>query len=129
MVAVGETYSLAQFGLSDMIACTAAVRRLGVAATMEEAARRIVRFLYDHLIEQATGEPACALVRLYKTHPFGELEPGLQEYLRRVPATSHIADAAPCLVLLATAGSELAWDSRHMSVRHRAFPLTSREVV
>lgn len=45
------------------------------AASLEEAAELIVRYLYDHCIDQTTGERRCALARFYKTHQYGGLEP------------------------------------------------------
>lgn len=62
-------YDLTAFTLQDMTTCGAALRRLGAdAAHMEAAANRIVRYLYDHLVDDA-GERATALVRFFITRP------------------------------------------------------------
>jgi len=48
-----------------------AFRMIGEGAkSMEDVADRIVRYLYDNLIDGETGQRACALVRLFKTHSF-----------------------------------------------------------
>ena len=61
-------FNLSQLSLSDMIECGAALRQLGHdKRSMEEVADRIVRYLYDHLVDGRTGERACALVRFFLT--------------------------------------------------------------
>ena len=46
-------YDQARFALSDMTASGIVLRKLGLGAeSMEEAANRIVRYLYDHLMDQ-----------------------------------------------------------------------------
>ena len=104
-------------------------------ATLESAARAITRYFYEAL--QADGaagaggtdggavpERACALVRCYKTHPFGSLPADLQR------AASHLLHpgerATPgmrCVALLASAGDKATWNSRHDAGGHAAIPL------
>lgn len=128
--ALADTYDLARFRLSDMISCSATVRRLGAgAASMEEAAGNVVRHLYDHLVDPATRRRECALVRIYKTHPFGELDASLQAFARGVAGTHELSPESRCLVLLATVGDQPAWNARATSVGHRAIPLASEEMV
>lgn len=68
-------YDLTNFRLQDMTACMAALRRLGTgASSLEEAADRITRYLYTNLTTQPNEHPACVLVRLFKTHPYGRLK-------------------------------------------------------
>src|SRR5690349_992168 len=58
-------YNLAEFSLHDMTVCSSALRMLSAGATgMDDAAQRLVNYLYEHLVDGDTGEPACALVRL-----------------------------------------------------------------
>ena len=72
-------YHLGSFHLRDMTACGAALRMLGTgAASLEAAADRLVRYLYDSLTMAQTGESACVLVRLFKTTPYGRLPPELR---------------------------------------------------
>ena len=78
-------YDLTRFSLKDMTECGAKLRRAGDgASSMEEVSHRIVSFLYQTLIEPESGQKACALVRLFKTHPFGDLDEQLQEFARRL---------------------------------------------
>lgn len=121
---------LTRFDLLAMLRC----RRLMAAAvrgapTQEAAARQLCQTLYDEL-RDSEGRRACALVRCYKTHAFGKLEPGLKRYVER-PVTG-VTDPRPemkCLTLLATVGDERRWNSRHLSEGHRAIPLPSPSIV
>lgn len=95
---------------------------------MEAAARNICRFLYDELVDPA-GNRACALVRFYLTHPFGQLDDDLQKFARSVAGAQRVTADTSCLTLLGTAGAEPAWNSRLTSEGHRAIPLLSAEMV
>lgn len=126
------------FGNIDLTNVTVgAMLRAGIAVrrvvrgseSLEDSAELLVRYLYDHCVDPATGKRTCALVRFYKTHPYGELEPGL-----RVVAAAQLDGELPkdhmrCLTLLASAGEEDAWNSRHSSRGHRAIPLPSADIV
>ena len=123
-------YDLTHFALEDMVRCGSEIRSIGPVAThMEPVAAEVVRYLYDNLRNGPTGDRACALVRLYKTHPFTDLEPELQRVARAGLAGAEPPAAMKCLTLLATAGDEPEWNSRHQSAGHRAIPLFSREQV
>ena len=120
---------LTKFGLSEMLRCSTELRRATKeAATMEEAAQRVCRVLYDELVTPE-GTKACALVRCYKTHSYGKLEPELQAFARGVLRGNPIASAIRCLTLMGTAGDESAWNSRRASVSHQAIPLPSAEII
>jgi len=122
--------SLPSFTLADMMDCGAELRRLGAGAeSMEEVANRVVRHLYDQLGDATGRQRACALVRCYKTHPFGELDGDLQAFARGAMPDAELTAETRCLTLLATAGDEPAWNSRHASVGHKAIPLPSESVV
>jgi len=119
---------LEQLSVDDLIDCSRAFDELvSGAQTMQNTAERINRHLYEALV-QGDGTPACALVRTYKTHPFAELPPDLQAFATGAASEPIQADT-PCLVLLASAGLEPAWNDTALSVRHRAIPLTSGRVV
>src|SRR5688572_1725525 len=123
-------YRLREFGFREMMDCRTKLRELfdEEPPTLGDAAENIVRFLYSNLITP-DGKPACALVRLFKTHPYDDLDPGLKSFARQVtPDADNIPDLR-CLVLLATAGQEEAWNSRHRSIGHKVIPLTSEKVV
>lgn len=117
------------FTVGAMLRAGIAVRRaVRGAESLEEAANAIVRYLHDACVGP-NGTRSCALVRFYKTHPFGDLEPTLQRF-----AAAQLGDARPhadmrCLTLLATAGEEPEWNVRQSSKGHRAIPLPSAERV
>ncbi len=123
-------FDLTRFTLSDMSACCSALRRIGAGAgSMEEVAQRIVRYLYGNLIQKQSGETSCALVRFFKTQPFGDLPPDLQKFARTMLNSEITNSTMKCLVLLGTAGDKPEWNSRMSSVGHQAIPLPSESVV
>ncbi len=123
-------YNLSAFTPSDMTRCGSELRRLGAGATsMEQAADRIVRSLYDQLSGPDGGSRACALVRLFVTVPYSSLDADLQSFVRAVTGSAPKSQVMKCLTLLATAGEIDAWNSRHTSVSHKALPLASVESV
>ncbi|MBV9774095.1 MAG: hypothetical protein JO040_09105 [Gemmatimonadetes bacterium] len=124
------SFSLRDFDLHEMLHCGLALRRaIQGEATMEEAAGRVVRYLYDECLDPESGARECALVRFYKTHSYGELEPGLQAFARERLGGREPRPEMKCLVLLASAGDEPGWNSRRHSRGHQAIPLPSPEIV
>jgi len=124
------SFSLTDLDLAEMLRCGLDLRReTKEAASMEEAADVVVRYFHDAFRDPATGERELALVRFYKTHPYGGLEPGLQAFVRGLLGGETPADDMKCLVLLATAGDEPAWNARHLSRGHQAVPLPSVRMV
>lgn len=121
--------SLTGFGLHEMLVCSNGIRAaMRDARTMEAAAQKAARFLYDQLIDDDAR--SCALVRVYKTHPFHELDARLREFaLRSLPEGVGPSPTLRCLTLLATVGDEPAWNDRRRSVGHQAIPLPSIKVV
>src|SRR6185503_853085 len=90
---------------------------------------RIVRYFYENLADRRTGGRACAMVRFYKTHPLGELDPGLRDFARARLAENSESPGMRCLVLLATCGERPEWNDRTKSAGHRAIPLPSVKMV
>ena len=123
-------YKLTQFGFSDMMHSRSAIRALFDAEpeTLSEAAERVVNFFYRELVDDS-GQPACALVRLFKTHPYAELDRDLQAYVRQTVPHAAQVEGLRCLVLLATTGDLPEWRSRQASRGHRAIPLVSEQMV
>jgi hypothetical protein len=120
---------LTKFGLSEMLRCSTELRRATKAApTMEDAAQAVCRALYDELVTPENAK-ACALVRCYKTHPYGKLEPELQAFARAVLKGHTIGPAVRCLTLLGTVGDETAWNARRSSAGHQAIPLPSADII
>lgn len=118
----------------------AALRRWGWTArgiggghpTLEAAARALTRCFYDAVQAEGPDGPsrACALVRCYKTHPYGTLPRDLQ---REAVAKLRRSDEPPpgmrCVTLLASAGDEPAWNSRHDAGGHMVIPLPTADAV
>jgi hypothetical protein len=118
---------IARFDADDVRACSDVLRTLGNGArSMEDAAGRVARYLYDELGDGSAR--ACTLVRVYKTHPYGKLPNDLREFagdvLGDVPD-----DRVRCFTLLGTAGDEPAWNERQRSEGHQAIPLPSEQLV
>ena len=123
------SFNLAAFSLADMTRCGRALRRIGAgAASMEEVAERTVRFLFERLRGADGPDPACALVRLFVTMPYAYLQDEQREFARSLVGVEPDG-GMKCLTLLASAGVEDAWNSRHSSARHKALPLPSAESV
>jgi signal transduction histidine kinase len=96
---------------------------------MEEVANRVVRHLYEHLVDGDAHTRSCALVRFFKTHPYGALNAGLREFAQDMLQNEAPTPGMRCLTLLASAGDEPEWNSRRASRAHQAIPLVSREMV
>ncbi|ODS32113.1 MAG: diguanylate cyclase/phosphodiesterase with FHA and GAF sensor [Candidatus Scalindua rubra] len=108
-------YDINNFTMRDMTDCGNALRTLGSGIkSMEETSNKIVRYLYDHLIDKTPDKRACALVRFFKTHPYGELSPDLQEFARGLFKVV-MPEQTKCLVLLGTIGENQEWNSRDTS--------------
>jgi len=116
-------YRLAQFGLKEMTACGAALRRLGGTATnLQEVANEIVHYLYCQLVND-DGQPACVLVRAFKTHPTDLVGPSLQRFAANKLGHASLAACPKCFLLLASAGQEPQWNDRTQSTRFQAIPV------
>ncbi|MBV7337460.1 GAF domain-containing sensor histidine kinase [Chloroflexi bacterium TSY] len=112
-----------------MTSCGATLRKLGIGATsMEEVANRTVRYLYDHLVDPQSNERSCVLIRLFKTHPYNELDLDLGESIREISGGVPKDPEMKCLTLLATAGIKPEWNDRRMSVGHRISPLSGVDI-
>ena len=123
-------FDLTKFTLRDMTELGSSLRRFGDDAhTMEEVASRVVRYLYGNLVDGATGAPCCALVRFFKTHPYGALDGRLRDFATDMLRGETPTPGMKCLVLLATAGDKPDWNSPAASVAHQAIPLVSKEIV
>jgi hypothetical protein len=123
-------YDIGNFTLKDMTECSAVLRSIGSgAANMEEVADKIVHYFYDHIVLKKTGEKAFALIRLFKTHPYKELDKELQEFAINILGAQPDTSTMKCLVLLASAGIKQEWNSRKHSKGHKAIPLPSESFV
>ncbi len=123
-------YDLKNFNLKEMTECGITLRNIGERSkTMEEAANKITSYFYDNLVDEENGKPACALVRLFKTHPYGDLDERLQVFASKILKEKHLSSEMKCLTLLASSGELPEWNTREKSNGHKAIPLASEGFV
>jgi hypothetical protein len=124
-------FDFANFTLRDITELGSVLRKVGNGAmSMEDVANRVVRYLYQNLVDSDTGAPSCALVRFFKTHPYADLESELRDFARgMLHDQSAATPTMKCLTLLATAGEKSEWNSRNASAAHKAIPLASPEIL
>lgn len=126
----GMLFDLSRFGLADMTRCGIDLRKTGAGCdSMEETADRVVRYLYERLRNPDLDQSACALVRMFVTLPFEELETSQQAFAGKILGGPPESTSMKCLALLATAGDQPDWNSRFTSRGHQALPLPSAEAV
>jgi len=124
------TFNLEDFAFADMVALGTALRDVcSGAESLQEVGQRIVRHLYDSLQSKETGRSACALVRLFATQRFEQLDRDLQRFATGMLGDAPATPRMRCLVLMATAGHWPEWNSPECSKGHRAIPLPSEEVL
>ena len=123
-------FDLEDFTFVEMTRVGSDLRKLGAEAeSLEEVANRIVQYLYDRFTSKKVRQRACVLVRLFKTHPFGELDEGLRQFATTLLKDTNASPDMKCLTLLATAGEKPAWNSRGASEGHKAIPLPSEKAI
>lgn len=123
-------FDLEGFTFAEMTQVGADLRDLGKGATsIEEVANRIVQYLYNRFTSKRTNQKACVLVRLFKTHPFRELDDGLRQFASGLLQGPIPSPEMKCLTLLATAGERPEWKSRASSEGHKAIPLASERAI
>jgi hypothetical protein len=129
---------LKSFGLTEMLRCSVALRQAARgASSMEDASRRVCRYLYEEFgaVSSAAGAAEligggdCALVRLYKTHSYSRLPASLRRFADKALGGVTAPPGLRCLTLLGTAGDEPEWNDRDTSRGHRAIPLPTRRIV
>lgn len=122
-------YDSSRFALADMVRCGKALRELAADSTsIEEAAQKITRHLYENFGDETSNNRSCVLVRFFKTHAYAQLPAQLRE--SAVSDSSHTpTDDTKCLTLLASAGDDAQWNSRHTSTMHKCIPLISAAIV
>lgn len=118
------TYDVTNFTIRQITECGRVIRTIGEGATsMEEVSGRIVRRLYNTLIDGQTGIRACPLVRFFKTHAYEKLDNELKDVAVNMMGGKSAPPEMKCLTLLGTVGENLEWHSRRTSKRHQAIPL------
>jgi hypothetical protein len=121
-------YDLASLTLSAMTQLGATMRHIGAGAnSMEDVAQRVVRLLYDELMDRATGAKACVLARFYLTTTYSSLDEDLRAFGSTLMKGRELPPDTRCLTLLATAGEKAEWNSRKHSQGHKTIPLPSEQ--
>lgn len=121
---------LDRFALSDMVRYGAALRGMRPPGeSMQDVARALVSYLYDELVDESNGARSCALIRFFKTHPYGALPPSLREIVRCKLKGEPSSPDMKCLTLLATRGERDEWNAIADSVDHQVIPLPSPTAV
>lgn len=123
-------FNLTNFTIGNMTECSMALRKFGVSTnSMEETAGKVVHHLYNSFIDPETGKNAMALVRLFKSHNYHDLNQDLQVFTGSVLSLDEIPTNMKCLTLLATAGDAPEWNSISSSEGHKVIPLPSVKFV
>lgn len=125
-----EPFDLASFDATDMVRCRSALRGLkeDAGGSMESMSRKVVDYFFETL-QGSDGQRGSVLVRMFKTHPYGQLDPALQAYAHSMMRSDEILKSTPCLTLLASRGIEESWNSREQSKGHKAIPLLSETMI
>jgi hypothetical protein len=123
-------FDLNRFELNEMTHLGATLRQLGRdAPTFERACQSVSELFWREFVDPASGQPAFALARCYKTHPYGEMPAELARFAKGVFPDRPIHPATQCLTLLGTFGDRDEWRSRHRSGGHQAIPLIDEHTV
>jgi len=123
-------FDLSAFRLQDMALCSTTIRQLGEDATsIESVADRITRFLYTNLTTGPDEDPACVLVRAFKTHPYNRLAPELQALVDARLGGPPASPDMKCLTLLGSTGAVSGWNKPALSSRFRVIPLAGPETL
>ena len=123
-------FDLSAFRLQDMALCSTTIRQLGEdARSIEDVANRITRFLYTTLTTGPDEDPACVLVRLFKTQPYNRLTPELQALVDARLGDKPTNLDMKCLTLLASTGAISGWNNPALSSRFRVIPLAGPEAL
>ena len=108
-----ERFDLARLSPADVVVCgSGAVRAAAKSLSLEDAADRIVHYLYNALWDPSSDRPGNALVRFYRTIDFADLEPSLQNFAALALGQVTKRPAMKCLTLMGTAGDVPQWNSR-----------------
>lgn len=125
-----EKYSVSNLSLKDMAVSMRTLREIGrMCTSMEDVAEKIVGFFYDNFQDAVTHERELALVRFYKTHPYGRLANWQRGFADRTFPQHITQPHTKCLVLVATAGEKDEWNSVGASRGHQVVPLPNEEAV
>ncbi len=121
--------ALSHFRLQDMISCGSDIRSMGgrypSRASLDTA---LAEYLYQR-VKADDGHPAFALVRMFQTTRFADLDRECQQIAVEGCGGTPPTAETRCLTLQGTAGVEPAWNDRRRSQSHRVIPLPSVDAV
>lgn len=121
---------LNHFTLADMVRCGAALRVLAAeSATLEQAAQKVTRYLYDSFGDDIANNRACVLVRFFKTLSHARLPEELRQIAASRVSPARLCEDTKCLTLIASAGDDPSWNSRRASAAHQCIALASEIMV
>ncbi len=122
-------YNQTPFTSKDLAKCSLVLRHLGKnSASMQESSQKIVDYIYEHFYDSETEQNSCALVRLFKTHPYGALEDSLQASARCLIKDTLPVAEMKCWTLLAAAGKE-PHSNYSLVNKNIVIPLVNQEFV
>ena len=122
-------FRLSQFALRDMIECGKQIRSLRQNHDkLPQFSAALVRYLRESIVDD-DKQPAFALARVYETQQFDQLDDELREFVARQAGGTPVPSKTNYLHLLASSGSQLAWNNPVTSTRHRLVPTPSIEAV
>ncbi len=114
---------LRRFGLQEMITCGSDIRAMGwTSRNTKELEQNLAEYLYRR-IQDDDGQPAMALVRLFQTERFEDLDAELQRLAQSSVGDQPLDRRTRCLVLKGTAGVDPSWNDIRRSEQHRVIPL------
>lgn len=123
-------YSLNHFSLASMVLCCERIRELvSKCNDFEQAADKIVEFFHTHFTREPNSQPACPLVRFYRTIPLAGLPMELQVLVRDTLKENSFGPGTRFLNLVATRGTLPEWNDPEKSKGHRFIPLLSKNQI
>ncbi len=123
------TPSQLRVSLEELTRCIRRMTEPGDEETLEQRGTRLVRDLRDVLRCPDSGEPAAALIRLFLTVPYGDLDEAKQAFIARKFPDAKPAPDTKCLTLMGTVGDEDDWCTIEGSKGHQSIPLLGAEAV
>lgn len=118
-------FDVRTFSLAEMFSCSAELRALGEdSSDGDDAAKRVVSYLFEQLQHSNTGGPECVLVRLFRAQALSALDEKDAAIVARVLGPDADPET-PCLSLRATRGVKREWNDPALSRKHGLIPIQS----
>ena len=95
---------------------------------LKDYAHDLVQYLYQRMVDDQ-GQRPFALVRLFRTSSYSELDEELQRTASALNSATPLAPDTKCLTLIGTVGDHPDWNDSRLSQKHRAIPLPNVESV